>query len=89
MVEDCTEVLEAEPDNSKALFRRAMSLVNLEQWDQAVRRQHAPRLPTRHRRLTLGAACVTAVGCASGGGEGAGSARAAGQDRAGIARAGH
>ena len=39
VVEDCTEVLEAEPDNSKALFRRAMSLVNLEQWDQAVERQ--------------------------------------------------
>ena len=66
VVEDCTEVLEAEPDNSKALFRRAMSLVNLEQWDQAVRRQHAPRPPAR--RLTLGAVCVTAVGCASGGG---------------------
>ena len=50
VVEDCTEVLEAEPDNSKALFRRAMSLVNLEQWDQAVRRQHAPRPPARHAR---------------------------------------
>ena len=47
VVEDCTEVLEAEPDNSKALFRRAMSLVNLEQWDQAVRRQPAPRPPAR------------------------------------------
>ena len=60
VVEDCTEVLEAEPDNSKALFRRAMSLVNLEQWDQAVRHQHAPRprARPRTRRLTLGAGPV-------------------------------
>eukprot|EP01043_Picozoa_sp_COSAG02_P054189 COSAG02_NODE_6094_length_3806_cov_1.516320_4_plen_147_part_00 len=36
VVDDCTEVLEMEPGNSKALFRRAMALVNLDRWQEAV-----------------------------------------------------
>ena len=36
VVDDCTEVLGMEPGNSKALFRRAMALVNLDRWQEAV-----------------------------------------------------
>lgn len=35
-VDDCTEVLEMEPGNTKALFRRAKSLVNLDRLQEAV-----------------------------------------------------
>eukprot|EP01046_Picozoa_sp_COSAG06_P014724 COSAG06_NODE_919_length_11549_cov_28.666114_6_plen_214_part_00 len=54
VVEDCTEVLEMDPGNSKALFRRAMSLVNLDRWQEAVRRRprmlQGPPLPAASRQ---------------------------------------
>lgn len=51
VIEDCTEVLELDPGNTKALFRRAMSLVNLDRWQEAVSARHT-RARARHPPTT-------------------------------------